>query len=94
MKLLNQISAKGHYTVDTYLLFDAKANVCQVKGADGEIGSGWGYPSFISNENLNMHVRTYICQFLKDDSVFFEVRYITDQLSFATAMGFQCDTVT
>ena len=88
MKLLNQICAKGHYTIDMYLLFDAKANVCQVKGADGEIGNGWGYPSFISNEDLNMHVGTCISQFPKDDSVFFEVRYITNQLSFATGMGF------
>ena len=84
LKLLNQISAKGHYIIDTYLLFDSKANFCQVKDADREIGNGWGYPSFISNENLDMHMGTCMCQFLKDDSVFFEVQCITDQLSFVT----------
>ena len=95
LKLLNQICAKGHYMKGTHLLFDATANICQVKGSDREIGKGWGYPSFISNENLGMQGGTNcICQFLKDDSVFFEVRYITDQLSFAISMGFCNDIVT
>ena len=76
LKLLNQIRATGHYKVSDHLLFDAKANVCQLKSSGWKIGDDWGYISFISNENLD--IDTYTCQYLKDDSVFFEVRYAVD----------------
>ena len=76
LKLLNQICSTGHYKISDHLLFDAKANVCQLKGTDRKIGDGWGYLSYITNDNLD--ISTSACQFLKDDSVFFEVQYEAD----------------
>ena len=71
VKLLNQISDTQHHSEPDHFVFDAKKNVCRVRNLN--ITSGWGYSSFISNENL--HKVAFMCQFLKDDSVFFEIRY-------------------
>jgi len=65
LKLLNQISDTEHDVAQ--LSFDGSESFCH-RVTRGEIGSGWGYPSFISNEDLNKVTST--CQFLKDDSVF------------------------
>ena len=73
VKLLNQISDSQHHAEPNQFVFDAKKNICQLRSSD--LSKGWGYSSFISHEKLNKIA--FMCQFLKDDSVFFEVQYAT-----------------
>jgi len=74
LKLLNQISDTEHDVAQ--LSFGGRKDICH-RVTKGEIGSGWEFPSFISNENLNKVTST--CQFLKDDSVFFEIHKLSSE---------------
>jgi len=72
LKLLNQISDTEHNILQ--LSFDSSEDICH-RVMREEIGRGWGYSSFISNESLNKVTSTR--QFLKDDSVLFEIHKLT-----------------
>ena len=73
--LLNQINDSQHYSqiiVYDEITPDRSAN--RVLGGErSRADKGWGMPTFISNKDLCKATKT--CQFLKDDSLFFQVDF-------------------
>ena len=70
MKLLNQISDSQHDsgTAD----YENSPRECRGRVTEGDKGEeGWGCAQFISNENLSKITSTR--QYLKDDSLFFQI---------------------
>ncbi|XP_065901501.1 TNF receptor-associated factor 4-like [Dysidea avara] len=71
VKLLNQISDCEHYS-DTIDYDDNKGDDEYAgRVTDGDKNKGWGYPEFITHEDLNEDTLT--CQYLKDDCIFLQV---------------------
>ena len=69
--LLNQISHKDHHSF-VPLLNDKSTAAAGNRVMNGEYAAkGWGTTTFISNEKL--YTSTPVCQFLKDDCIFFQV---------------------
>ena len=73
--LLNQISNTQHYS--QIIVYDENtpdSNANRVLGGErSRADKGWGMPSFISNKDV--YKATQTCQFLKDDSLFFQVDF-------------------
>ena len=69
IKLLNQISDSEHHLYS--LIYDDIKAVGRVTGDYDIVTSGWGTSKFISNEDL--YKTTLRCQYVKDDSLFFQV---------------------
>ena len=73
--LLNQISNTQHYS--QIIVYDENTpdgNASRVLGRErSRADKGWGMPSFISNKDV--YKATQTCQFLKDDSLFFQVDF-------------------
>ena len=70
VKLLNQNSDCEHCSY-TMSYDDCADDDIAGKVTDGDTASGWGYPEFISLEDL--HEVTPTCQYLKDDCIFLQV---------------------
>ena len=68
IKLFNQISDSEHYSKT--VTYDDDDGVARVTEGD-RAKNGWGHQQFICNEQKIMITPT--CQYLKDDSLFFEV---------------------
>ena len=75
VKLLNQISDSEHLSVA--INFTDSNKECGLRAIAGDIADkGWGERyELISNEDLYKYTAT--CQFLKDDSAYFEVNFST-----------------
>ena len=73
IKLLNQINDSEHHSET----LDYDENIPNGVGIiiDGEVDDGWGWPHYISNEELKT---TPTCQFLKDDCLFFQITNLLD----------------
>ena len=72
VKLLNQISDREHYLKTVGYHRDQVPDEYAGRVIDGvKAKNGWGYPQFISNEDL--HKVTPTCQYLKDDCIFLQV---------------------
>lgn len=71
IKLLNQLNDSKHHSV--MLAYDDKVDE-NIRGrvTNNKVSKGWGFSQFFSLENLQETSKT--CQFLKDDSIFFQVR--------------------
>ena len=75
IKLMNQISDSKHHSL--MLAYGDKVDDNNVNGCgrvtdDKIVGKGWGYFQFISLDNL--HETSKVCQFIKDNCIFFQVR--------------------
>ena len=68
--LLNQISDSEHHSITVAYDEDAPDDIGIIIDSENE-DDGWGHPEFISNKDLNKITPTH--QFLKDDSLFFQV---------------------
>ena len=73
--LLNQINNTQHYS--QIIVYDENtpdSSANRVLGGErSRADKGWGMPSFISNKDVYKATKT--CQFLKDDSLFFQVDF-------------------
>ena len=68
LTLLNQLEDKNHRE---NMLLDEYVYISRIV-TDGERGTGYGRPQFISHEELGYRADTN-CQYLKDDSLYFRV---------------------
>ena len=75
IKLLNQISDCEHVSVK--IIYDDNTNRHGERVTLGNVGvRGWGQQYKLIS-NVDLHKTTVTCQYLKDDSVFFEVNFST-----------------
>ncbi|XP_065901801.1 TNF receptor-associated factor 4-like [Dysidea avara] len=70
VKLLNQISDCEHHSKAVTYVDHAEDDTAARITTDNR-ARGWGYPQFISNEDL--HKVTPTCQYLKDDCIFLQL---------------------
>ena len=71
VKLLNQISDSEHHSKMVKLGEEGGEQQDQViEDVRGDYG--WGYPNYISNEDLQ---KSPSCQFLKNDCLFFQIQF-------------------
>ncbi|XP_011407490.1 PREDICTED: TNF receptor-associated factor 5-like [Amphimedon queenslandica] len=71
IELLNQLEDKNHWK--RTLLFDESTDDdCKQRVREGSSTSGWGHMQFISHGELEYNP-VFICQYLKDDSLYFRV---------------------
>ena len=70
IKMLNQISDSEHHSA-TIVYDDDTPDDSACRITEGIETKGWGFPSFISNEDLQKTTPT--CQYLKYDYLFFQV---------------------
>ena len=68
LTLLNQLEDKNHRED---MLLDEYMYISRIV-TDGERGTGYGIPQFVSHEELGHRADTN-CQYLKDDSLYFRV---------------------
>ena len=72
IKLLNQISNSRHYSCKiNYDDVEDDDVGCRIVDDDGAGETGWGLANFITNKLL--YKTTSECQYLKDDSLFFQI---------------------
>lgn len=73
--LLNQIDNDEHYS--QVIIYDENTpdgSASRVLGSErSRADKGWGMPAFISNKDLQKVTKT--CQFLKNDSIFFQIDF-------------------
>ena len=70
--LLNQVGDSNHHSVLVGLHDQSSTNCVGNRVMNGELATrGWGTAMFVSNEKLDKS--TPICQFLKNDCVFFQI---------------------
>ena len=73
VSLLNQLEDGQHHTKEPWSLSDNVPEDTSGRVTEGERAvHGWGYTSFIRQQDL-MYCRRKNCQYLKDDTVFFRV---------------------
>ena len=73
IQLLNQISDSEHYQGIILYCGEADADVAG-RVVEDDYALGWGKYQFISNKNL--YKATPLSQYLKDDCIFFQVKFI------------------
>ncbi|XP_065901450.1 TNF receptor-associated factor 5-like [Dysidea avara] len=76
VKLLNQLSDCEHYSV-AWVYDDHNDDVAGRVTDGNRVGTGLGYPRFISKENLHKVIST--CQYLKDDCIFLQSDHTDDR---------------
>ena len=73
VSLLNQLKDGQHHTMEPWSLSDNVPEDTSGRVTEGERAvHGWGYTGFIRQQDL-MYCRRKICQYLKDDALFFRV---------------------
>ena len=72
MKLLNQINDIEHYSQNVSYDHEATDDVAD-RVTKGEEALGWGKAKYISNNDL--YKTTALCQYLKNDQVFFQIKF-------------------
>ena len=73
VSLLNQLEDGQHHTKEPWSLTDNVPEGTKRRVTDGErTVHGWGYTGFVRQQDL-MYRRGRICQYLKDDALFFRV---------------------